>query len=179
MDKFFNVTLPMLSPYIFFNLVMGIIGTLQIFTQAFIMTQGGPVNSTLFYVYFLFNSAFRYLKMGYSSSEAWVLFLIVFLLTLSPAALFQALGALRRRLKRPRRAFYVQGPSHARACSNGKRDLRYLLLLGAVVFCWLLLWMVFTSVKLDRELFARKDAPVAGDAGGPGAVALCGRALLP
>ena len=45
----------MLTPYIFFNLIMGLIATFQIFTQAFIMTQGGPVNSTLFYVYFLFN----------------------------------------------------------------------------------------------------------------------------
>jgi multiple sugar transport system permease protein len=81
-DKFFNVTLPMLTPYIFFNLIMSLIATFQWFTQPFIMTQGGPVNSTLSYVYFLFNSAFRYLKMGYSASAAWFLFLIVFVLTL-------------------------------------------------------------------------------------------------
>ena len=61
---------------------MGIIGTFQIFIQAFIMTQGGPVNSTLFYVYYLFNQAFRYLQMGYAAAMAWFLFLIVFGLTL-------------------------------------------------------------------------------------------------
>ena len=80
--RFVHVTLPLLSPYIFFNLIMGLIGTFQIFTQAFIMTQGGPVNSTLFYAYHLFNNAFRYLQMGYASALAWVLFVIVFALTL-------------------------------------------------------------------------------------------------
>jgi multiple sugar transport system permease protein len=80
-QQFLHVTLPLLSPYIFFNLIMGLIGTFQIFTQAFIMTQGGPVNSTLFYAYHLFNNAFRYLQMGYAAAMAWVLFLIVFALT--------------------------------------------------------------------------------------------------
>ena len=80
-QKFFHVTLPMLSPYIYFNLIMGLIGTFQIFTQAFIMTEGGPVNSTLFYAYHLFNNAFRYLHMGYACAMGWVLFLIVFGLT--------------------------------------------------------------------------------------------------
>jgi len=79
--KFINVTLPMLSPYILFNLIMGLIGTFQIFTQAFIMTQGGPLDSTLFYAYLLFNNAFRYMKMGYASALAWVLFAIVLVLT--------------------------------------------------------------------------------------------------
>jgi multiple sugar transport system permease protein len=80
--QFLHITLPLLSPYIFFNLIMGLIGTFQIFTQAFIMTQGGPVNSTLFYAYHLFNNAFRYLHMGYAAAMAWVLFVIVLALTL-------------------------------------------------------------------------------------------------
>jgi len=79
--RFVSVTLPMLSPYILFNLIMGFIGTFQIFTQAFVMTQGGPVDSTLFYVYYLFNNAFRYMRMGYASALAWILFGIVLLLT--------------------------------------------------------------------------------------------------
>ena len=78
---FFSITLPMLSPYILFNLIMGLIGTFQIFTQALIMTQGGPVDSTLFYAYALFNNAFRYMKMGYASAMAWVLFGIILALT--------------------------------------------------------------------------------------------------
>jgi multiple sugar transport system permease protein len=80
--KFFNVTLPMLSPYILFNMVMGFIGTFQIFTQAYIMTRGGPVDSTLFYAFYLFNNGFRYMKMGYASAMAWVLFAMILALTL-------------------------------------------------------------------------------------------------
>lgn len=80
-QQFTRITLPLLSPYIFFNLIMGLIGTFQIFTQAYIMTQGGPADSTLFYAYHLFNNAFRYLQMGYAASMAWVLFVIVFGLT--------------------------------------------------------------------------------------------------
>ncbi len=81
-QRFRHITLPLLSPYIFFNVVMALIATLQIFTQAFIMTKGGPVNSTLFYAYHLFNSAFRYLQMGYASALGWILFLVVFGLTM-------------------------------------------------------------------------------------------------
>lgn len=79
--RFWYITLPMLSPYIFFNLIMGIIGTFQIFAQAYIMTQGGPIDSTLFYAYGLFNNAFRYMRMGYASAMAWVLFAIILVLT--------------------------------------------------------------------------------------------------
>jgi len=80
--RFRNVTIPHLSPYIFFNLIMGIIGTLQIFEQSYVMTQGGPVDSTLFYVYYLFNKAFRYFEMGFASAQAWFLFIIILILTL-------------------------------------------------------------------------------------------------
>jgi multiple sugar transport system permease protein len=80
--KFRYVTLPMLTPYIFFNMVMGTIGTLQIFTQAVVMTRGGPLDATLFYAYYLFNNAFSYFKMGYASAMAWILFVIIFTLTL-------------------------------------------------------------------------------------------------
>jgi multiple sugar transport system permease protein len=80
--RFFHVTLPMLTPYIFFNLIIGVIGTMQIFTQAFIMTAGGPADSTLFYALYLFNSAFRYFDMGYASALAWVMLVLILLLTL-------------------------------------------------------------------------------------------------
>jgi multiple sugar transport system permease protein len=79
--RFWNVTLPMLSPYILFNFVMGFIATFQIFVQAYVMTQGGPVDATLFYVYYIFNNAFRYMRMGYASALAWVLFAIIMVLT--------------------------------------------------------------------------------------------------
>jgi multiple sugar transport system permease protein len=81
--QFCSVTLPMLSPYIFFNLVMGIIGTFQIFDTAYQMTDGnfGPVDATLFYVAYLFNQAFRYFRMGYASALAWILFILIASLT--------------------------------------------------------------------------------------------------
>ncbi len=80
--RFWSVTLPMLSPYVLFNLIMGLIGTFQIFTQAYVMTRGGPLDATLFYVYALFNNAFRYMKMGYASAMAWILFAIILVLTI-------------------------------------------------------------------------------------------------
>lgn len=78
---FRSVTLPMLTPVLFFNLVIGIIGSFQIFTQAFVMTSGGPNNASLFYVLYLYQNAFQYFYMGYASALAWVLFLIVVVLT--------------------------------------------------------------------------------------------------
>ncbi|NLT41100.1 MAG: sugar ABC transporter permease [Anaerolineae bacterium] len=76
------VTLPMISPVIFFNLVMGTIATFQYFTNAYVMTGGGPNNATLFYNLHLYNHAFRYFRMGYAAALAWVLFVIILLLTL-------------------------------------------------------------------------------------------------
>ena len=76
-----HVTLPMLSPVIFFNLVMGLIGVFQYFTEAYIMTQGGPEDSTHFYALYLFERAWRYLDMGLASAMAWVLFLVIMMIT--------------------------------------------------------------------------------------------------
>ena len=80
--QFFSVTVPMLTPYIFFTFVTGTIGVFQIFAQALVLTKGGPADATLFYVYYLFNNAFRYFKMGYASAQAWILFAMVLVLTL-------------------------------------------------------------------------------------------------
>ena len=76
------VTIPLMTPIIFFNLVMSIIGSFQVFNNAFIMTEGGPLNSTLFYVLHLFTNAFTFLKMGYAAAMAVVLFIIVLIVTL-------------------------------------------------------------------------------------------------
>lgn len=76
------ITLPLLTPAIFFNLIIGMIGALQYFTQAYIMTAGGPSDSTLFYSLYLYNNAFAYFKMGYASAQAWILFVLVLLVTL-------------------------------------------------------------------------------------------------
>lgn len=81
--RLIHVTLPMISPVIYFNVVMGIIAGFQVFTQAYIMTDstGAPERSTLFYVLHLYNSGFQDLRMGYACAMAWVLFLIIFGLT--------------------------------------------------------------------------------------------------
>lgn len=76
-----HVTLPMLSPVIFFNLIMAVIGTLQVFAVPYIMTQGGPARSTYMYTHFLYDNAFTYLKMGYASALAWIQLLIILALT--------------------------------------------------------------------------------------------------
>lgn len=89
-SRFFNVTIPMMSPVIFFNLVMGLIGALQTFTQGYLMTKGGPQNSTLFYGLHIYQSAFRDFKMGYAAALSWVLFTIVLLLSLF---VFRSLGS--------------------------------------------------------------------------------------
>ncbi|MBD2869906.1 sugar ABC transporter permease [Paenibacillus sp. IB182493] len=80
--KFISITLPMLSPVMFFNLVLGIIGSFQTFTSAFIITKGGPINSTYMYAMFLYEKAFKHYQMGYASALAWILLSIVALLTL-------------------------------------------------------------------------------------------------
>jgi multiple sugar transport system permease protein len=80
--KFRYITIPMLSSTLYFNTVMALIASFQVFTSALVMTQGGPENSTLFYVLYLYRNAFQFLHMGYASALAWVLFAIVILCTL-------------------------------------------------------------------------------------------------
>ena len=80
-SRFWNVTMPMLSPVILYNVVVGIIAAMQTFAQIYILTAGGPANCTLMYAYYLYISAFQFFKMGYASAMAWILFLIVFVAT--------------------------------------------------------------------------------------------------
>ncbi|MCE5198109.1 MAG: sugar ABC transporter permease [Armatimonadota bacterium] len=84
LQKMWNITIPFMSPHIFFTLVMGFIGAAQYFTQAFVMTggTGGPVDSTRFFSLYLFQNAFQYWKMGYACSMAWILFIVILLFTL-------------------------------------------------------------------------------------------------
>lgn len=80
-DKLMHVTIPMMTPTIFFNLIIGLIGGFQIFSQAYVMTNGGPNNASLFYVYYLYREAFQFSRMGSASAIAWVLFLIIMVFT--------------------------------------------------------------------------------------------------
>ncbi len=79
--EFLNVTLPMISPVLFFIIITSIIGTFQVFESVYILTQGGPGTATRVFVYHLYKNAFEYQKMGYASALAWVLFLLILGLT--------------------------------------------------------------------------------------------------
>jgi multiple sugar transport system permease protein len=81
-SKFRSITLPLISNVTFFNLVLGIIGALQVFTDAFVITRGGPNHATLFLSVYLYQHAFLYLNMGYAAAIAWFMFILVMLLTL-------------------------------------------------------------------------------------------------
>lgn len=80
--RFRHITLPMTSPVILFSLIVGIIGSFQIFTSALIVTEGGPVNSTLFYVLYLYRRGWEQFQMGYAAALAWFLFIIILSLTI-------------------------------------------------------------------------------------------------
>ena len=84
-----HITIPLISPVIFFNLVMGIIGSFQVFTAGYLVTAGGPQNATLFYVLYLYRVGFRQLEMGYAATLSWILFFIIMLLTV---VTFKTLG---------------------------------------------------------------------------------------
>jgi multiple sugar transport system permease protein len=81
LQRFRHVTLPMISPVIFFNLVLGIIGALQVFTTALIATRGGPANATWFYALHIYTHAFQYFSMGYAAALAWLFFIVMFVFT--------------------------------------------------------------------------------------------------
>jgi len=83
--KFWNITVPMITPTIFFNLIVSVIGAFQVFTQVYVITvghTGGPNNSTLVYVLYLYRKAFDELQMGYACALAWVLFVMILLFTM-------------------------------------------------------------------------------------------------
>ncbi|OUC09257.1 ABC transporter permease, partial [Litorilinea aerophila] len=79
--QFWQITLPLLTPIIFFNLITGMIDTFKLFTQAYVMTQGGPRNASLFITYYLYQKAFQQFQMGYASALALVLFVVIMVLT--------------------------------------------------------------------------------------------------
>ena len=81
-QKFVSITVPMMTPIIFFNLIMGLMDSFKLFTQAYVMTGGGPRYASLFYVYYLYQHAFQRFHMGYASAMAWVFFLILMIFTL-------------------------------------------------------------------------------------------------
>ena len=80
-SRFRHVTLPMISPTFFFNLVLGVIGALKVFTTAFVATQGGPAYSTWFFALHIYQQAFAFFKMGYGSALAWIFVVVLLIFT--------------------------------------------------------------------------------------------------
>lgn len=80
--QFLSITLPLLTPTVFFNLVMGVINGFLAFNQSYIITQGKPLNSTLFYTVYMYQQTFEFYKTGYASAMAWVMLLLISLVTL-------------------------------------------------------------------------------------------------
>ncbi len=80
--RFWHITLPLISPILFFNLILSVIATFQTFTSAFVATNGGPLDATLFLVLYIYRQAFQFFNMGYASALAWMLFLIILGLTI-------------------------------------------------------------------------------------------------
>ena len=76
-QTFWRITLPMLTPTIFFNLIMQIVNGFRVFTESYVITNGGPMNSTLSYVLYLYQRAFKFFDMGYSCALAWILVIII------------------------------------------------------------------------------------------------------
>lgn len=81
LHKFKNITIPFMTPIIFYNVIMAIIGSFQVFSQAYIMTNGGPNNGSLFYIFYLYREAFQFSRLGSSCAIAWVLFVIIMIAT--------------------------------------------------------------------------------------------------
>lgn len=82
LSKLWHITIPLMSPVLFFNLIMGIIGSFQVFTAGYLLTDGGPQNTTLFYVLYLYRTGLRFLDMGYAATLGWLLFFIILVLTM-------------------------------------------------------------------------------------------------
>jgi multiple sugar transport system permease protein len=80
-QKFRHVTVPMISPTVFFNLVLGVIGALKVFATAFVATKGGPAYATYFFALHIYNNAFQFFQMGYAACLAWIFLVIVLVLT--------------------------------------------------------------------------------------------------
>ena len=79
--RFFSVTLPLMTPVILYSLILGVSGGLQVFAEAYIITNGGPADATNYYVFYLYNQAFRYSQLGAASAMAWVLFVVTLVLS--------------------------------------------------------------------------------------------------
>ena len=149
------VTLPMMTPTILFNLLISMVASLQTFIQPFVMTEGGPNNGSLFFVYFIYRTAFQQSRMGYASALAWALFVVVGLLSLLVFQVLQPLGFLPWR----ERLMGAQGQSFRelllrRGPGVGGRRVAFVacILLSAAMLLPLA-WLVRSSLMQPGQIF--------------------------
>ena len=130
----------MMTPIIFYNLVMAIIGSMQTFTQSYIMTDGGPSNASLFYSLLVYRTAFKQSKMGYSAAMSWVLFVIIAALTglvfktSNKWVIYENGDWLMKKIKRARCIAYI------------------LLILISIAMLFPFFWMVRSAFMTNREI---------------------------
>ncbi|UUZ94731.1 ABC transporter permease subunit [Paenibacillus sp. P25] len=142
--QFFHITLPLLTPVIFFNLVIQLIGSFQAFTQSFIISggQGGPMDSTLFYTLYLYMKGFTFYEMGYASAMAWVLLVIIGLFT---ALIFGSSKFW---------VHYGDGGDRMALQRQGSKLLLHIVILGLGLFMlYPILWLVSSSFKPSYLIF--------------------------
>jgi ABC-type glycerol-3-phosphate transport system permease component len=154
-EQFRHVTMPLISHVTFFNLVLGIIGALQVFTDAYVITNGGPNNATMFISVYLYRHAFIYLNFGYSAALAWVLFMIVLVLTLlvfrsSPIWVFYRVRTTGEVIMHTPVRWFRRRSSQQLLMAIGAAVL---LLGGAAVIMVPFLWMISTSLKQAGEVY--------------------------
>ena len=166
------MTVPLISPVVFFNLVLGVIATFSVFTFAYVATNGGPAYATWFYVLHLYYNAFDWLQMGYASALSWILFAILLGLHLPAVPDGSAVGPLRRRdetedrcLGRTRSARRSDGARARTACELGfpRRHLLALVVLGAL-FAFPFFWQLISSFKDISEIQASPPSLLARQA---------------
>ena len=154
--QFFSITLPLLAPVIFFNLVLQTIEAFKAFTPAFIVSggTGGPVDSTLFYSLYLYIEAFENFRMGYASALAWLLLVIIGVFTAIAFLTLALLGLLRGRGRADGDASACRSGTAAGARSSATR----ILMLAAFAMLYPLLWMIGSSFKPENLIFSDPSA---------------------
>ena len=168
--KFWSITLPMISPVILLNLIIGIINSFQIFTSVYIMTQGGPNNGSLFFVLYIYRHAFQYFNIGYASALAWILFVVIMLFTLSSSEPLGHGSTMKAGLPNEREEMplglststrLAPQTSHRSSLAPPKRPfwkycarriLYVILIVGSIPFVLPLIFMLSTSVKSKGEV---------------------------
>ncbi len=159
LPKFLHITVPMMTPVIFFNMIIGIINALQEFVAPYVMTGGGPHNSSLFLVLYLYRNAFQMFQMGYASAIAWILFIYIMILTAlvvrSSSAWVHYEGSARGQMSIDSTQTWPQGKRRPIQPAQLFRVAIYItLILGSILVMMPFAWTLSTSLKAPEDVMA-------------------------